>query len=156
MCAAARLKTAMSGLSPRLILAVMMPLTADYVSHQLSLLTTTRNTKPNNPSLLSCRKGQVPFYSILWFTPSFLCRVCYSLLHSAAKIPSRQRLKLCFCSYFYWLDISVDYCTVVSTVAPDLHQPKRDQSLAQCLQSVLKLMSQGNTSIKSCFEGTER
>lgn len=119
-------------------------------------LTTTKNTKLNTPSLLSCRKGQVSFYNILWFTLSFLCRVCYSLLHSAAQIPSRQRPKLCFCSYFYWLDISVDYCTVVSTIAPDLHQPQRDQSLAQCLQSLLKLVSQGNTSIKSCFEGTER
>lgn len=98
----------------------------------------------------------MPFYSILCFTLSILCRVCNSLLHQAAQIPSRQRPKFCFCSYFYWLDISVGYCTVVSTIAPDLHQPKRDQSLAQCLQSLLELMSQGSTSIKSCFEGTER
>lgn len=156
MCGAARLKTAVLGLSPRLTLAMMTALSAACISHQLSLLTATRNTKLNTPSLLSCRKGQVPFYSIFWFTLSFLCRVCYSLLHGAAQIPSRQRPKLCLCSYFYWLDISVDYCTVVSTIAPDLHQPKRDQSLAQCLQSLLKLVSQRNTSIKSCFEGTER
>lgn len=59
----------------------------------LFFLTAKKNNKRNTPSLLSCRKGHVPSTElrVLCFTPSFLCRVCSPLLHSAAEIPSRQR-----------------------------------------------------------------
>lgn len=113
----------------------------------------------NTPSFLSCRKGQVPITElrVFRFTEFSLQGLQISASQCCSDpFKAEERLKHCFCPYFYWLDISVDYCTVVSTIAPDLHQHKRDQSLAQCLQSLMKLVSQGNTSIKSRFEGTER
>lgn len=47
-----------------------------FSSNSLIFLNHNKKYEANTPSLLSCRKRQVPFYSILCFTLSFLCRVC--------------------------------------------------------------------------------
>lgn len=96
MCAAAGLKPAVLGLSPSLILAMTMPLAKSLHfslnSQSYFFLTVTKSKKLTPLPSLTAGKDKCPSTAlrVLCFTPSFLCRLCSSLLHSAAQIPSRQ------------------------------------------------------------------